>query len=125
MTHYRSWGTAAAIAVLGFCVSANAQRIPIDTTPDPDELRNIFTLQVENDVFNRFGRSDRDYTTGVRVGWLSPALPDLPAGITDLITLPAFFGEGPVSSVTRRFGISLGQNIYKPQNTQNSAPVFT
>ena len=50
-------------------------------TPVPDELRNIFTFQVENDVFNRIGKSDRDYTNGLRFGWLSPALPDLPDGV--------------------------------------------
>ena len=59
---------------------ASAQLPPIDTNPSPDELRNIFTFQVENDVFNRIGKSDRDYTNGVRFGWLSPALPDLPDG---------------------------------------------
>jgi hypothetical protein len=40
--------------------------VPIDTNPDPDELRNIFTFQVENDFFNIYGRSDRDYTNGIR-----------------------------------------------------------
>ena len=35
--------------------------------------RSIFTFQVENDVFNRFSPTDRDYTNGVRIGWLSPA----------------------------------------------------
>ena len=102
---------AAALAALAFAIPAAAQRVPIDTTPSPDELRNIFTFQVENDVFNRIGKSDRDYTNGVRLGWLSPALPDLPAGFANIITFPTFFGEDPVSSVTRRVGISIGQNL--------------
>ncbi|HZY53425.1 MAG TPA: lipid A-modifier LpxR family protein, partial [Reyranella sp.] len=113
----------AATVLLTIGASANAQRIPIDTTPSPDELRNIFTFQVENDVFNRIGKSDRDYTNGVRLGWLSPALPDLPEGLARLTTIPTFFGEDPVSSVTRRFGISIGQNIYTPQDTDTSAPI--
>jgi hypothetical protein len=112
-----------ALAALVLALPASAQRIPIDTTPTPDELRNIFTLQVENDVFNRIGRSDRDYTSGVRLGWLSPALPDLPEGLATLTTVPTFFGEDPVSSVTRRLGISIGQNIYTPQDTDTSAPI--
>jgi len=123
MAQYRTFGWVAAIAALTLGASANAQRIPIDTTPAPDELRNIFTFQVENDVFNRFGRSDRDYTSGVRFGWLSPALPDLPDSFTDLITLPTFFGEAPASSVTRRFGVSIGQNLYTPADTETSAPI--
>jgi lipid A 3-O-deacylase len=123
MRHSRTFGLLGAIAVLVFDASADAQRIPIDTTPAADELRNIFTLQIENDVFNRIGRSDRDYTNGIRLGWLSPALPDLPDGITDLVTIPTFFGEGPVTSVTRRVGISIGQNIYTPQDTSTSVPI--
>lgn len=115
---------AALAALLASVVSAAAQRAPVDSTPDPDELRNIFTLQVENDVFNRIGKSDRDYTNGVRFGWLSPALPELPNGIATLLTFPTFFGEGPVSSVTRRVGISVGQNIYTPQDTDSSGPIF-
>lgn len=103
---------------------ALAQRTPIDTNPNPDELRNIFTMQVENDVFNRIGKSDRDYTNGIRFGWLSPALPDLPDGIAALTTVPTFFGEGPVSSVTRRIGISVGQNLYTPANTDAYGPIY-
>jgi hypothetical protein len=91
--------------------------------PKPGELRNIFTLQIENDVFNRIRRWDRDDTNGVRLGWLSPALADLPDSLARLATFPTFFGEGPVSSVTRRVGISIGQNLYTPQDTETSAPI--
>src|SRR5436190_6373079 len=115
---------AAALAAIALSsASAFAQRLPVDTAPDPDEMRNIFTLQIENDVFNRIGKSDRDYTNGVRLGWLSPALPDLPEGLANLTTIPTFFGEDPVSSVTRRFGISIGQNLYTPADTDTSAPI--
>ena len=114
----------AAAALVASVVSAAAQRVPIDDTPDPDELRNIFSLQIENDVFNRIGKSDRDYTNGIRFGWLSPALPSLPDGIAALTTIPTFFGEAPVASVTRRIGVSIGQNIYTPQDTNASQPIF-
>jgi hypothetical protein len=114
---------AAAAAFSFFGSAALAQLPPIDTNPTPDEQRNIFTFQVENDVFNRLGKSDRDYTNGVRFGWLSPALPDLPDAFARLVTFPTFFGEGPVSSVTRRVGISVGQNLYTPADTATSAPI--
>jgi hypothetical protein len=114
-----------AIAVLlAGTVAASAQRLPIDTTPDPDELRSIFSIQIENDVFNPIGRSDRDYTNGIRLAWLSPALPQLPDGLAALVTFPTFFGEAPPSSVTRRFGISVGQNLYTPANTSTSLPIY-
>jgi len=122
-----SLAKSAALAItvlLAGAIPAAAQRIPIDTNPNPDELRNIFTLQVENDFFNIFGRSDRDYTNGIRLGWLSPALPDLPDTIANMVTFPTFFGEARPSSVTRRIGISLGQNIYTPQDTATSLPIY-
>jgi hypothetical protein len=115
---------AAVFLAAGMTAAAAGQPIPIDTTPDPDEQRNIFTLQVENDFFNLVGKSDRDYTNGVRIGWLSPALPDLPEGWARMLTLPTFFGEAPVDSVTRRVGISFGQNLYTPQDTETSLPIF-
>ena len=114
----------AAIVLAASVVSAAAQRVPIDTKPTDDELRNIITFQVDNDFFNPIGRTDRDYTNGLRLGWLSPALPDLPDGIAALTNFPTFFGEDPVTSVTRRIGISIGQNLYTPQNTDASFPIF-
>lgn len=95
-------------ASLFVCGPASAQRLPIDTNPTPDELRNIFSFQVENDFFNPISRSDRDYTSGLRFGWLSPALPDLPDPIAMMLTFPTFFGEDPVTSVVRRVGLSIG-----------------
>ncbi len=58
-----------------------------------DEQRNIYTFQVENDVFNRFGRSDRDYTSGVRIGWLSPAITEMPHGLVAMTTIPTSSGR--------------------------------
>jgi hypothetical protein len=114
----------AAVAALLLSIGvAHAQRVPRDPAPDPDELRDIFTLQVENDFFNLFGRTDRDYTNGLRLAWLSPALPELPEGWAHLLTLPTFFGEKPATSVTRRFGVSLGQNLYTPDDTAASQPI--
>lgn len=96
------------------------------STPLPSRriAQHFHLPEVENDVFNRVGKSDRDYTNRIRFGWLSPALPSLPDGIAALTTIPTFFGEGPVSSVTRRIGISVGQNIYTPQDTNSSASIF-
>ncbi|MBS0223475.1 MAG: lipid A deacylase LpxR family protein [Proteobacteria bacterium] len=110
--------------LLAGIVPAVAQSIPIDTAPEPDEQRSIFTFQVENDFFNIVGKSDRDYTNGVRIGWLSPALPGLPEGWARMLTMPTIFGEGPASSVTRRVGVSIGQNLYTPQDTETAQPIL-
>lgn len=124
MTSARSGLLLGAVLLIAAATPAFAQRVPLDTDPDPDELRNIWDFQVENDFFNLFGRSDRDYTNGLRIGWLSPALPDLPDTLATITNFPTFFGEGPVTSVTRRLGISVGQNIYTPQDTEASYPIY-
>jgi hypothetical protein len=89
-----------------------------------DENRSIYTIQIENDVFNRLSPTDRDYTNGVRFGWLSPAITEMPVGLVALTTLPTFFGEAASDSVIRRFGVSVGQNIYTPADTFTSQPIY-
>jgi lipid A 3-O-deacylase len=88
---------------------------------DDSENRDIFVLQIENDVFNRIGRSDRDYTSGIRFGWLSPAL-TFPEGFVRLTTAPVLFGAKDLTA-TRRIGISVGQNLYTPEDTWASFPI--
>lgn len=97
---------------------------PPPSSATEDEQRSIYTFQIENDVFNRIARSDRDYTSGVRIGWLSPALTELPAGIVAMTTVPTFFGEPPSTSVIRRIAVSFGQNIYTPADTWVAQPIY-
>ena len=109
----------------GFLLAdARADDPPPPPSATESESRSIFTFQVENDVFNRFSPTDRDYTSGVRFGWLSPSITDMPAGIVALTTLPTFFGEAPSDSVVRRIGLSVGQNIYTPNDVSTSQPIF-
>lgn len=102
----------------------SADQKPPRPSATEDEQRNIFTIQVENDVFNRFGTSDRDYTSGVRLGWLSPAITEMQPGLVALTTVPTFFGEPAADSVIRRFAVSFGQNIYTPENTWATQPIY-
>src|SRR6266852_10002989 len=113
--------TIASLAMTLLIAAASAVRAQTNEPPPPpsatpDESRNIFSFQVENDVFNRFSPTDRDYTNGVRIGWLSPAITWLPSSWVALTTVPTFFGEAPSDSVVRRFGVSVGQNLYTPDN---------
>src|SRR5256885_158403 len=106
-----------ALVTTTFAAGLFAAEVRADDPPPPpsateSESRSIFIFQVENDVFNRFSPTDRDYTNGVRLGWLSPALPAMPPGIISLTTIPTFFGEPQSDSVVRRAGVSIGQNIY-------------
>jgi hypothetical protein len=117
------------LAMMAFLTGVGMACAQTSDPPPPasatdDEKRNIFTFQVENDFFNLFNRTDRDYTNGIRLGWLSPALTSLPPSWVALTTLPTFFGEAPADSVVRRFGISIGQNLYTPANISISQPIL-
>ncbi len=101
-----------------------AQTPPPRASASEDEQRSIYTFQVENDVFSRLNRSDRDYTNGLRVGWLSPALTEMQPGLVAATTVPTFFGEAPASSVIRRVAVSFGQNIYTPEDTYATQPIY-
>ena len=126
---HRRIAKTALLAMTALLAGAVAARGQTSEPPPPasateDEQRNIFTLQIENDVFNRFSPTDRDYTNGVRIGWLSPAITWLPSSWVALTTVPTFFGEAPSDSVIRRFGVSLGQNLYTPDNIFTSQPIY-
>ena len=118
------------LAMAALLASVPAARAQTTSRPPPppsateDERRNIFAIQVENDFFNLFNRTDRDYTNGVRLAWLSPAIEWLPPAWIALTTIPTFLGEAPADSVVRRFGISFGQNIYTPANISISQPIY-
>lgn len=109
-------------AFVATAAPAIAQTIPPSATDD--ERRSIYTIQIENDVFNRIWPSDRDYTSGVRVGWLSPAITEMSPGFVALTTVPTFFGEATPDSVIRRFALSVGQAMYTPENVYTSQPIY-
>ncbi len=112
-----------ALAALFLCGStaAFAQAAPDAPKGDADATSGSFTIQVENDVFNRLGPSDRDYTSGLRIGWMSGPTSSIPPWLSSATTFPAFFGEPQPTRIDRRWGLSLGQNLYTPENTTTSA----
>lgn len=83
---------------------------------DQREPKAIITFQIENDFFSRWAKSDRDYTNGVRLGWLS-APTSMPDWLVSATSVPTIFGERAADSVVRRWGVSIGQNLYTPSNT--------
>jgi len=80
------------------------------------------TLQIENDWFARFANSDRHYTTGLRLGYLSGDT-DVPDWLADLTDWPSLFVDASVPPVTRRFGVALSQSIFTPDDTETAAPL--
>jgi hypothetical protein len=83
---------------------------------------STLVLQLEND---RVANTDRDYTNGWRLTWLSGAkeLPDWAEKLGPLIDWPAFLERRRETRVNRRIGIGLGQDIYTPSDTDTSAPL--
>src|SRR4030043_1725261 len=83
---------------------------------DPVEKHQTFFLYLENDIF---AGTDRHYTNATRLTWLSPYLTEydentrLPRwGLPLLRKLPLINRPG----FQRNVGLSLGQNIYTPEN---------
>lgn len=74
------------------------------------------TTQFEND---RVANTDRDYTNGWRITWLSGSqeLPDWAEKLGPLIDWPSFLERKPETRINRRIGIGLGQDLYTPTDT--------
>ena len=82
--------------------------------PAPDAA-GTFSATFENDVFG--GGTDRYYSNGFLFSWRSPSA-GLPAPLAELDRgLDRLFGPGQV-----RWGLSFGQNIYTPQDTERRNP---
>ena len=81
---------------------------------EPPDWRGTLSFTVENDLF---GGSDRYYTNGLLVTWRSPSadLPRVLAGLDE--RLDFLLGPGSL-----RWGLSFGQNIYTPQDTDRRIP---
>ncbi len=73
------------------------------------------TLQFEND---RIANTDRHYTHGTRLSWISEANEERPAEFDKVPALlnPFDDPDNGTNPSTWRTGIALGQNIYTPEN---------
>ena len=81
------------------------------------EERGILNIQVENDLFVNPGTSDKHYTNGFRVSWLSLEndVPNLVHDFADLV--PVFAADGKL-----RVSYSFGQNMFTPGDITKSEP---
>jgi hypothetical protein len=106
-------------AVFCFLVSPGTVAVAQDERPERPECDVIATFQVEND---RIAATDRNYTNGVRLGFL---FPEVAAG--------CWTGEEPARDEledwaaavpfpdpydNRRWSFQLGQSIFTPEDTQ-------
>lgn len=84
------------------------------SVPPPDPSGTL-TFTAENDLFG--GSTDRYYSNGVLLSWRSPSA-DLPAPFAWIDDrLNWLLGPG-----TLRWGLSLGQNLYTPEDKYRNPP---
>ena len=75
-----------------------------------DDRSGTYSLQVEN---NRIAQTDRHYTNGLRLSWVSNKKTDGSEWVRD--TLQFLY---PLAGLrTGRISAALGQNIYTPKDT--------
>ena len=102
------------IALLSFAIACSfSVASQAQTAPKPEE-RGTLSLVVENDMFVK---TDRDYTSGVRLGWMTSPQ-ETPAAVLQLArSIPIFAGWGVV-----RAEYALQQTIFTPRNTALVVP---
>ena len=77
---------------------------------DSNETNGTFSLQLQND---RIAATDRHYTHGTRLSWVSDSETDGPEWVRDALELLY-----PLAEVRGgRVGFALGQSIYTPEDT--------
>jgi len=81
--------------------------------PAPSGQTGTFTFQIENDLI---ANADRNYTSGVRIGWTSPALRNQLQWVGDALEWIYPFD----ADADARVGIHLGQSIYTPEDLSKS-----
>ncbi len=79
-------------------------------SPLPPDRRGVITFVNENDLY-AFDNNDRHYTNGVRLGWMS-ADDDVAEWAKELGDNLPFLDP----TARRRVGVSLGHNLYTPEN---------
>ena len=103
------------VFAMAFIPAASAQDAVGDPPPKPPLDTSAFvTLQFDNDFF---GGSDSHYTNGMRAAYLSPeaAVPELMRKFGEIVPLFS-------STYNMRFSITIGQNIYTPEDINLSDP---
>jgi len=99
---------------------ALAGTAPLMAQSEQVKHRGLISIQIDNDIF---ARTDRDYSNGLRLTWVSPDLAmnkadsRLPGWLYSLSKISPFIRSGS----QRRVSIFFGQNIYTPADIERSS----
>jgi hypothetical protein len=92
--------------------------LAVSSAEAAEEL-GTFSIQLENDFFARATNTDRHYTNGFRLAWVSAPNEGVPNWVSRPLSPPdPFFATAGVPT-TRRFGFALGQSIFTPDDTES------
>lgn len=96
--------------------------------PDPAITPDggFITMHVENDLFANIANTDRHYTNGLKLSWLSAPTNDMPDWLKTLSAPPlfsAFTNDENITGVSRRMGFAISHVIFTPDDTDTAAPV--
>ncbi|MBS7811114.1 lipid A deacylase LpxR family protein [Roseococcus pinisoli] len=115
----RFHGVLGALLILGGTAAAQTSPIPPlgvpSNEPQIPDPRGTFSFMLDNDLF---AGTDKNYTSGFQFDWRSPSYDPPPwlSAITGRMSL--IFPQGG----TQRWGLSLGQNIFTPEDTARRNP---
>lgn len=104
--------------LIAVAATAAAPADPERTASGRARSAPVLTVYFENDIFTG---TDRSYSNGVKVSWLSADLTDWgpPGWRTQLIGLLPFLNR---AEGQKNLGLALGQNIYTPTVTRDRVP---
>lgn len=109
-------GTAILFGVLTAWLAAAPALAQADAGGD----REFLTFQVENDLFANVTNTDRHYTNGLQIAWLSRPQTNLPEWLADFSSPPVYsvlFPTGNFDKKSHRIGVALGHAIFTPEDT--------
>jgi hypothetical protein len=119
-------GAVSSALCLLFALSAASPALAGDqVAPEGQSSTNThwtFTAMHENDLF---ANTDCDYTSGVKLSWVSPDLNEyreagvVPEFIYHISDYLPFINE---TAIQRNVAINIGQNMYTPEDTTTSTP---
>ncbi len=107
------------IAALCFFLNAGSPAIAQSDNSEKPLDAGTFSFQLENDLFSG---TDRHYTNGIRLSWLSPNGQTFePLALArDFLESVALDDDVPDSKKAVRLGFSLGQEMYTPKERHNT-----
>jgi hypothetical protein len=110
---------AGALSLFFLLALAGAVPLMADAQSEQVKHRGLISIQIDNDIF---ANTDRDYSNGLRLTWVSPDLATtkadsrLPGWLYSLSKMSPFIRPGS----QKRISIFFGQNIYTPADIERS-----